>query len=535
MRSPIHWHAGASTLVCLLFLTTGFAAPGLSTEQWREDLAFAQEQMPEKHANLFHRLDPAEFDAAFDALNSELDGLEEHQIVVRLAQIVVSVGDGHSRLTLPFESGAGFFRGHTGTADANIESFRYFPLRLQRVSDGFVVVQTDSGNSQLLWSRLMAIDGRPIDAITAAIEPVVQRDNQNQVDHLMQRFIVVPEILHARGVIDDMESSEWTFVTREGMTETVDLEPVPLGTDVNWQRIRPGELPLYQRNSDLNYWFEFLPESKTVYFHYAEVVEHDGENISEFAERLFAFIDENDVDHMVIDLRGNVGGNNSLNKPLIRGVVRAKKLWEPGSLFVITDGGTFSAAMNYATALEQLTPAVFVGEGTGASPNSYGDSRKLVLPNSGLTIRLSSLYWQDSSPQDPRDSIEPLIPAQPTAEDHLSGRDPAMVEIERLIASSGSPAGNWTGTVAFPYMRVPLMLQIEQSPQTQGKMMIPALGVESAPLVDVLVQGSRATAEAQLETRGAPLAFRAAGDTLIGWVEYQGMPYPAVLQRNEPR
>jgi len=36
---------------------------------------------------------------------------------------------------------------------------------------------------------------------------------------------------------------------------------------------------------------------------------------------------------------------------------------------------------------------------------AYGDSRKIVLPNSGITVRVAILpYWQDWHPTDQRDA-----------------------------------------------------------------------------------------------------------------------------------
>ena len=39
---------------------------------------------------------------------------------------------------------------------------------------------------------------------------------------------------------------------------------------------------------------------------------------------------------------------------------------------------------------QRATEAVFVGEPTAGKPNSYGDSRRITLPNSGVTVRAST-------------------------------------------------------------------------------------------------------------------------------------------------
>jgi tetratricopeptide (TPR) repeat protein len=126
----------------------------------------------------------------------------------------------------------------------------------------------------------------------------------------------------------------------------------------------------------------------------------------------------------VLDLRLNRGGNGTLNRPLVRSLVGMRKLEGKGKLFVLIGRSTFSAAQFLVNDLEQYTDAVFVGEPSGGKANSYGDSRKITLPHSGLTVRVSTLWWQE----DPRDSREwkaPDIAADLTSHDYRNNRDPA--------------------------------------------------------------------------------------------------------------
>jgi hypothetical protein len=90
---------------------------------------------------------------------------------------------------------------------------------------------------------------------------------------------------------------------------------------------------------------------------------------------------------------------------------------------------------------------VFVGEPTGARPNHYGDSRKIQLPNSGLTVRTSTLYWQYSGPKDDRPWLVPHIPTELSSEDYRLGRDPALNLILSLDDGNAGdgPEGSWTG------------------------------------------------------------------------------------------
>jgi hypothetical protein len=87
-----------------------------------------------------------------------------------------------------------------------------------------------------------------------------------------------------------------------------------------------------------------------------------------------------------------------------------------------------------ADALEKYTNVTFVGEPTGSKGNAYGDSRKSVLPNSGITVRASTYYWQDWHPMDKREATMPQISAPLTFDAYRNNIDPALEAIERVAA-----------------------------------------------------------------------------------------------------
>jgi hypothetical protein len=141
----------------------------------------------------------------------------------------------------------------------------------------------------------------------------------------------------------------------------------------------------------------------------------------------------------VLDLRGNGGGNGYLNQALVHAVLRRPALDRTGRLFVIIDRGTFSAAAQLAADLERETHAVFVGEPTGAAPDSPGDPAHITLPASGLEVRISTVLWNGSDPRDPRLFITPDQPASPAFADWLAHRDPALEAIRAYRPQADQP------------------------------------------------------------------------------------------------
>ncbi len=129
---------------------------------------------------------------------------------------------------------------------------------------------------------------------------------------------------------------------------------------------------------------------------------------------------------LVIDLRDCHGGDNQKFRALLLALIRDVTINQPGKVFVIIGRATFSAAVNAASDLERLSNAIFVGEPTAGAPSSWGDPRKITLPNSGLIVGVSTIDWRDWTPDVSRPWIAPDIPAAASSADHFAGREPAM-------------------------------------------------------------------------------------------------------------
>jgi hypothetical protein len=528
---------------CLLFAANVEASPPetVSPEwagKWREDLSFALEELPEAHANLYHTISREELESAIGQLSDRLSSMAHSEIVVELARIVASIGDGHTRLTIPQDPGIDFFQGHSKTPPPNHPEmiFRQYPIRLYIYSDGLFVERIGEELAPLVGARVRRIGKMSADEAIEAVSPVVQRDNDRQLENLLPTRLVMPEMLAARGVIEDMDRAPFVLEKTDGETTTVELAPVPRGEAVRWVDARSGTekpTPLYLRDRDDNFWFEYLEDGRTVYFQYNEVYDKEDETIPQFADRLFRFIDENPVDKLVIDLRLNPGGDNTLSKPLLHGLIRCAKVRQIGKLYTIIGRGTFSAAMMFAVDLEKHTNTIFVGEPTGSRPNHYGDSRKLQLPNSGVTIRASTLYWQYSDPRDDRKAIEPHISAALSSEDYRENRDPALGAILMPPKStSDDPAGRWKGTISPGYQTLPIIVVFEEGDDTwKAAMDIPPLGATGLPLQAVRFETPSVRFE--LPDESGIIFFEAEidGDRLIGEASRRGRVFPFVLFR----
>lgn len=74
----------------------------------------------------------------------------------------------------------------------------------------------------------------------------------------------------------------------------------------------------------------------------------------------------------------------------------------------------------------KYTTAVFVGEATSSHGNHFGDSYRIVMPNSRVTVRVSTLWHQYVDSRDKRMLIQPGIAAPLSFAEYVAGRDPAL-------------------------------------------------------------------------------------------------------------
>jgi tetratricopeptide (TPR) repeat protein len=168
---------------------------------------------------------------------------------------------------------------------------------------------------------------------------------------------------------------------------------------------------------------------------YRGVVDMNGSNVA-FWRRVFAMADSLPVRRFVLDLRENGGGNSFYNRQVVRGIVKRPALDRPGGLFVVIGPRTFSAAMNLALDLEKWTNATFVGEPTGNATMFFGDHQPVKLPNSGITVNVSSLPWHPYDARDRRDFVAPSMYVPMTAKAFAENRDPVM---DAILARGSEP------------------------------------------------------------------------------------------------
>lgn len=393
-------------------------------EGWRSDLAFLAREVNRKGYNRLPRKYPfAEFETEIKRLSGAVPKLTDMQISIELMKLLAKLGDGHT--------------GVQGSRERP-ETFLSVPVKFYLFEEGLFIIAADAKYKNLLGGQVLKYGERTVDEVLKSLDPLIGRDNEiypKEVAPMLMRYLALPNAL---GLIPDAKKISLTIKDTQGKTRTVELSVDAAAPNVgrvlpsNWMSFSQTlsqSAPLYLKNLNPNYWFEYLPESKTVYFQFNQVVNDKSETLVTFSERLFKFINEKEVEKLVVDMRWNNGGNTFLNPPLQLGLIRNEKINQNGKLFIIIGRRTFSAAQNFINFCDRNTNAIFVGEPSGSSPNFIGEEVPFTLPYSRFNVNVSTLYWAGSSPFDFRTWIAPTLYTPPTFEMYKVNLDPAMEAI----------------------------------------------------------------------------------------------------------
>ena len=268
----------------------------LTPDQWRQDLNYLQKIVHKDYPFLFKKTTAENFDLLVTQLHEDIPNLQDHEIKVGLARIVSSFQYGHTSLWLLPEYG-----------------FQQVPFNLYEFSDGIYVQGVHKNYAKALGAQVIEVESKPIQEAMAAIRPVVPAENDQFFKSHGLLYLGSPEVLHAQGVASTLKSTVTLTLKKDGQVfeqtfEAMDLQEDPrtygfLLEKDHWLEARnKEETPLWLKNLERLYYFEHLPQHNAVYVRHSRIRDDEQESIESFYGRLFEFIDQNEVDRLIIDL-----------------------------------------------------------------------------------------------------------------------------------------------------------------------------------------------------------------------------------------
>ena len=300
------------------------------------------------------------------------------------------------------------------------------PLRLWLFPDGLHVVDALPPYQDLIGARIDTIANHPVDDVLAALDPVIPRDNDATVRLLTPRYVLMPEVLHGLGLVDDVGPVALGILDPAGKAQDVAVTPIPMVDYNAWAGPYGLHLPadpdvLYLSRMDEPLWWSRLEDGATLFVQYNRVEFGEAPMLHDVLIEAGA----QNVRRVVIDIRHNFGGELRAIEPILSAFA-TPEFATRGRLFLITGRNTFSAASLFAAKLQAGTAVTIAGEPMGGSPNLWGNARDIRLDHSGLVVSLATTFELATTLADERATIEPDLSVPLTFADWSAGRDAAL-------------------------------------------------------------------------------------------------------------
>lgn len=288
--------------------------------------------------------------------------------------------------------------------------------------NGKEVLYIDDFTQVKEYGNPLTIDGVPCEEVLAAYKEVASYELDFYAEDLFYTNVVINEYALRLCGVD----------TSDGVTMTFDNEGETV--ECHYQFVPIEEVKGYEYSDDEQPWvyYEIDKENSVGIFTLTTCVDNAEYRsvLDEFFNEVFA---EN-IQNVVVDLRWNGGGNSWVANEFIKYLdVDTYKSWDSeirygwhllknkdivyenqkkkqvfdGTVYVLTNMKTYSAAMDFAMLVADNDLGTIVGQPSGNLPDSYGDILSFQIPNSKLMLCVSHKRWYRI---DQTKSGQPIMP-----------------------------------------------------------------------------------------------------------------------------
>lgn len=391
-------------------------------ESWTKDLSYLEKRINELHYSPNHSISKTELSKEFQNLKTKIATLNDEQIVVELMKIVGSLGNGHN-LIIPTSPNKG--------------ALKKLPVQFYQFNDGLFIVDAEIGFEKWIGYEVESFENTSTKEAIQKTNKINAKDNDMQKLWLGPYYLGLPDVLKGLGIVENANQVTITLNDRNGKSQKVIMNPVSWNFSgfPKMPKLKDSEQPLFLSKTEDPYWYKLIPENNSIYVQFNVVTQKKTQSLEDFNIELRSQTSKNNVQHLILDLRHNHGGNGSILPPMLKTIINFEVMNPDGNVFVLMGRETFSAAQNLLTDITKYTNAILVGEPSGSKPNHIGEAGWFKLPYSGLMGLVSTQFHQTSKAEDHRKWIAPHIPVNVSSTDYFNGNDKALNIIMNVIKS----------------------------------------------------------------------------------------------------
>jgi hypothetical protein len=398
----------AAILICFIalhgFSQMGFQAKKLSASALKNDFLVLKDTLQKIHPGLYRYKNKTAMDNLFDSCYRSIrDSMNVLDFYTLTRFVIAAIQDGHTNCKLPQDQMNEFF-----------EKAGVFPAMVMFIHNKPFILCSRQ-NDSLAESELLSIDNHPAGEITQRLFRYIQSDagiESHKNWELPEYFQMLFYTVYGAG-----EKFAVTYKTKTGNVQKCVLHADfikniicahPFTRPARYLNLeyKPGGIAVLTLKTFFN---GFLEQTK--------------ENFKTFLDSSFRDINNRKVRKLIIDVRGNQGGNDNNGEILYsylttgpfkyyRSLETVTKtfsekdapdlaLQQPspdnytGQVFVLANGRSFSGVAEFSSIVKTNNRGVFIGEacGGGYYGNTSGSEENVVLPNSQISVRVPMVKY----------------------------------------------------------------------------------------------------------------------------------------------
>ena len=463
-----------------------------SADQLREDYKLFRNILEDVHPSLYWYTSKDSIDYYFDdGYNRIRDSMTEPGFRAVLSYVLAKINCGHTTCRYSDEY----------NRYLEVARLKTFPLSVKIWQDTMVVTANLIRKDTVLkrGTPILSINGRTQQEIVDSLSKFISSDGYNDVakfQQLSNRGTFAGWYRNVYGLTDKFTIE---YLDSNGAKQTTLLPVFDPAKDTNAFRIAQ---PIKFSKKELKNQRKFITRNlqvdtslNTAYMTLSSFSR--GNSLPSFFKQSFKLLKKRNIEHLVIDVRGNGGGDASLSTLLSRYLMDnsfqladslyatrrsskygkhidkqflywfamqfvthkkkdgkyhfgyferhdfkpKKKYHYDGKTYILAGGNSFSATALFAATVKGQKNVLLVGEETGGA--AYGNTAWMIpdatLPNTRISFRLPKfrLVMHNHGPKDGR-GVQPDVFAGPTVQAIRDGVDYKLEKVRELILSDTS-------------------------------------------------------------------------------------------------
>jgi hypothetical protein len=428
---------------------------GVTVAEAREDLEQYFATLERVHPNLFGNADRGEYprirQRALDEAVAKVDAgglIHKADFMAALSHAAAFFQDGHTHLEAPL-------------SPESLKQKQLPPFFLD-VRDGHWMIAA-ANDPALRGLELTAVDGQPILEI---FRPVLERTSgETAIFRMAMAAYMQPFSIEHTALVQTAPAS-YRLALRDGAGREIVRTALSVDFAHYWALLPASARERWQNQAATH--VEFPGDSKIARLIYPAF--HDSEADRKSIDEAFRKIRDNGATDLIVDLRGNGGGTDTIADVLFSYLysgpfrqfseyrvkvskdVFPDKLPGPegstlphpigetsharpeaffkGRVYLLTDHMTFSTAVSFTTMFRDYRVGKSLGFETGGVPVCSGESKNFTLRHSGIAFTVSDKMFWPPKPR-PGDDRHGVIPDVPFTREMLA---PYAIEPDPVLA-----------------------------------------------------------------------------------------------------